>query len=145
MPRDAGVEPASSERRAAHRERRVCGSVHKIREGSINDTQKYRASLGLLSDLRASEAIRSSRAYEEHHGREQLLLTSGDERDGGSLERLADVVGALGRETDLLEAVDGRLRDNLAEPGHSEHGEDVPERLAFPDIALERVVPRLCA
>lgn len=36
-------------------------------------------------------------ADEEHHRREQLTLSAGDQVDSGRLERLADIVSALGR------------------------------------------------
>lgn len=76
-----------------------------------------------------------------HHGSEELRLSARYERVSCNLELLSDVVGSLGDEADRLEGADGRLRGELAEPGHAPAGEDVPQALALADVSLERVEP----
>lgn len=57
------------------------------------------------------------------NSREELGLTTLDQRELSFDQRLSDVVSALGHEAQLLHTPDTILSDEFADVGHSEHGE----------------------
>lgn len=80
-------------------------------------------------------------ANKEHHGGEELGLAASNEGVTSNLERLSDVVGALGDESNLLETPNGVLGEELADSGRAHDREDVPEGLGLEEVTLKGVVP----
>jgi len=71
-----------------------------------------------------------------------LGLTTGDERVRGYLELLPNIGGTWRHKSQLLQEPHTIVGNKFAAPMTSPDGKEVPSSLCFPDIALERIIPR---